>query len=87
MVKSSRSCLAVKRWCYFFVALRSLDLTKPGAKLRKELLEALESEDFEVVLGEDDGLEKLRSMYGHYAHENELQFIQGQCNPQAQVLI
>lgn len=55
------------------------DLTKAGAKLRKELLGALESENFEVVLRGDDGLEKLRSMYGHYAHENELQFIQGQC--------
>ena len=41
---------------------------------------ALEAEEFEVVLGEDDGLEDLRSKYGHYAHENELQFIQGQCN-------
>ena len=56
------------------------DLTKPGAQLRQDLKDAMEREGFEVVLGEDDGLEKLRSKYGHYAHENELQFIQGQCN-------
>lgn len=56
------------------------DLSKEGAKLRKQLKDALEAEAFEVVLGEDDGLEGLRSMYGHYAHENELQFIQGRCN-------
>lgn len=56
------------------------DLTKDGAKLRKIIKEELEKENFDVVLGEDDGLEDLRKMYGHYAHENELQFIQGQCN-------
>lgn len=56
------------------------DLSKEGAKLRQQLKEALEAEAFEVVLGEDDGLEDLRAMYGHYAHENELQFIQGRCN-------
>ena len=56
------------------------DLSKEGAVLRKEIKEALEVENFEVVLGEDDGLEDLRAMYGHYAHENELQFIQGQSN-------
>jgi hypothetical protein len=56
------------------------DLAKEGARLRKELYEALKAENFEVVLGEDDGLEELRAKYGQYAHENELQFIQGQCN-------
>jgi hypothetical protein len=56
------------------------DLSKEGAKLRKKLKDTLEKDSFDVVLGEDDGLEDLRAMYGHYAHENELQFIQGQCN-------
>ena len=37
------------------------DLSKPGAKLRLKLKDQLESEGFEVVLGEDDGLESLRA--------------------------
>lgn len=56
------------------------NLAADGAKLRKDLMDALTAENFEVVLGEDDGLEHLRDMYGHYAHDNELQFIQSQCN-------
>ena len=56
------------------------DLTKPGAQLRQVLKDQLEGEGFEVVLGEDDGLEDLRTKYSGYAHENELQFIQGHCN-------
>ncbi len=52
----------------------------PGAKLRKKLEEALKSEGFEVVLGEDDGLEEIRNKYSNYAHENELLFIQDHCN-------
>jgi hypothetical protein len=56
------------------------DLTVEGAQLRQDLRDALLEKGFEVVLGEDDGLEALRRMYGLYAHENELQFIRGQCN-------
>ncbi len=56
------------------------DLSNEGAKLRKHLMDALEGEGFEVVLGEDDGLEELRRRFDGYAHENELQFIQGHCN-------
>lgn len=56
------------------------DLSVEGAQLRADLLQALQAEGFDVVLGEDDGLEDLRARYGLYAHENELQFIQGQCN-------
>jgi len=56
------------------------DLTVPGAQLRKYLIDVLEAEDFEVVLGEDDGLENIRNDYSGYAHENELQFIRGHCN-------
>lgn len=56
------------------------DLSNAGARLRKKLLEQLEAEGFEVVLGEDDGLENLRQKFNGYAHLNELQFIQGHCN-------
>ncbi len=51
-----------------------------GAALRLRIKEALEQEGFEVVLGEDDGLEELRGKYSGMAHENELQFIKSQCN-------
>lgn len=49
--------------------------TKPSAALRKKLMDELENEGFEVVLGEDDGLEELRKKYMGLAHENELDFI------------
>ncbi len=51
-----------------------------SAALRFRFKNELESEGFEVVLGEDDGLEKLRADYAGMAHENELQFIQRQSN-------
>ena len=46
-----------------------------GAELRFRLGEALTAAGFEVVLGEDDGLEFLQKKYGKYAHENELHFV------------
>lgn len=51
-----------------------------AAGLRLKLKNALELEGFEVVLGEDDGLENLREKYTGMAHENELQFIQKHSN-------
>lgn len=51
-----------------------------AAALRKRLKEELEAEDFDVVLGEDDGLEALRKKFSGMAHENELQFIQAHGN-------
>jgi hypothetical protein len=52
----------------------------PASALRLRLRTALEAEDFEVVLGEDDGLEDIRvNGYGGYAHDNELEFIKSQC--------
>tara|TARA_R110001592_G_scaffold146000_1_gene369916 strand:+ start:73 stop:504 length:432 start_codon:yes stop_codon:yes gene_type:complete len=48
--------------------------------LRLRLKELFEENNFEVVLGEDDGLERLRSQYGGMAHDNELSFIKSQCN-------
>lgn len=56
------------------------NMNHPGAKLRKELEKSLEKEGFEVILGEDDGLENIRNKYSNYAHENELLFIQKHCN-------
>jgi len=51
-----------------------------SAGLRKRIKEELEAEGFDVVLGEDDGLEYLRGKYSGMAHENELGFIQKQSN-------
>lgn len=51
------------------------DEVKPGAALRQRLVNELEADDFEVVLGEDDGLEDLRARFSGMAHENELQYV------------
>lgn len=51
-----------------------------AAALRLRLKNELEADGFEVVLGEDDGLEELRHKYSGMAHENELQFIKGHSN-------
>lgn len=55
------------------------DLSLPGARLRKQLKDAFEAEGFDVVLGEDDGLEEPRLKFDLYAHENELRFIEKHC--------
>lgn len=58
----------------------SLADEKPSAALRKRLKATLEEENFEVVLGEDDGLEDIRlKESGGYAHDNELEFIRQEC--------
>lgn len=49
---------------------------KPSSALRQQIQGLLISEGFEVVLGEDDGLEELRKEFTGMAHENELNFIQ-----------
>jgi hypothetical protein len=55
--------------------------TNPAAMLRKRLQEELDEDGFEVVLGEDDGLEDVRlSVTGGYAHDNELAFIRSECS-------
>ena len=51
----------------------------PGASLRKKLQDLLEANGFEVVLGEDDGLEALRKKYMQMAHLNEIKFIEKEC--------
>lgn len=51
-----------------------------AAALRYNLKLELEANDFEVVLGEDDGLEDIRvNQTGGYAHDNELEFIRREC--------
>ncbi|MBI4621483.1 MAG: hypothetical protein HY739_15215 [Desulfobacterales bacterium] len=69
-----------RRAVVFLCGPSSKDLDHPGAQLRVDLEEALKQEGFEVILGEDDGLESLRHKYSNYAHENELMFIQKHCN-------
>ena len=54
-------------------------LKEPGEKLRQELEVALKEEGFDVILGEDDGLEEIRNTYSSYAHENELLFVEKHC--------
>lgn len=53
---------------------------KPGAQLRKQIMEALQNDKFEVFLGEDDGLEELQEKFGLDAQENEMSFIAKYCN-------
>lgn len=63
-----------------FLCGPSLSSGRNGAKLRGRLKDVLENDGFEVVLGEDDGLEDLRREFrGVYAHENELAFIKKEC--------
>lgn len=52
---------------------------RPGAVLRKKLQDLLEADGFEVVLGEDEGLESLRKKYKQMAHLNEVKFIEKEC--------
>lgn len=56
------------------------DQTKPSAQLRARIKDALEADRFEVVLGEDDGLEDSRLDFGVNAQDNELEFISTSCN-------
>ncbi|MDR7088228.1 hypothetical protein [Cellvibrio fibrivorans] len=65
-----------------FLCGPSLDLASSdnAAALRKCIKEKLEAENFDVVLGEDDGLEALRKKFSGMAHDNELQFIQNHSN-------
>ena len=51
-----------------------------SALLRQRLLDELTHEGFDVVLGEDDGLEENRIRIGLNAQDNELEFISRQCN-------
>lgn len=68
-----------RRAVVFLCGPSSKNIDHPGARLRVDLEKALEKEGFEVILGEDDGLESIRYKYSVYAHENELMFIQKHC--------
>jgi len=69
-----------KRRAAVFLCGPAIDkLEKPGEKLRQELENALKNEGFDVILGEDDGLEAIRNRYSSYAHENELLFVENHC--------
>lgn len=52
----------------------------PAAVLRKKLKDELETNGFDVVLGEDDGLENARIQVGRDAQDNELEFITRYCD-------
>jgi hypothetical protein len=67
----------------FIVFLCGPNLTakKSSAKFRVRIKERLEQEGFEVILGEDDGLDnpRLRKI-GINAQDNEVEFIRRSCN-------
>tara|TARA_R110002072_G_scaffold121666_5_gene255779 strand:- start:1613 stop:2284 length:672 start_codon:yes stop_codon:yes gene_type:complete len=50
------------------------------AILRKRIKDELEAKGFDVVLGEDDGLENARIKVGLNAQDNELEFIMKHCD-------
>ncbi len=52
----------------------------PAARLRQRLIDELSGAGFDVVLGEDDGLENERINFGLNAQDNELEFISRHCN-------
>jgi len=53
---------------------------KPSAQLRQRLLTSLKRANFEVFLGEDEGLEDNRLKTGINAQDNELEFARTKCN-------
>jgi len=65
-----------------FLCGPTLNIKKPSAsaQLRQRIMNELTAHDFEVVLGEDDGLENARLNFGFNAQDNELEFISHQCN-------
>ena len=63
-----------------FLCGPTLKGTDPSAVLRRQLKEILEGDNFEVVLGEDDGLDNPEiHRIGVNAQDNELEFIQSHC--------
>ena len=65
-----------------FLCGPALDSNEPtvAATLRQKISDLLKDNDFEVVLGEDEGLEDARLNIGLNAQDNELKFISDQCN-------
>lgn len=78
--KAAMDLYSHNRMVVFLCGPTLSDLTIPAAALRKQLMDELTKDGFEVVLGEDDGLENLRQKFtGGYAHDNELEFIKSEC--------
>lgn len=77
MRESLESIFADNKFVVFLCG-PTLSAEKPtsGSQLRASLEHHLLSEGFEVVLGEDAGLEELRKKYNGLADHNELSFIQ-----------
>lgn len=63
-----------------FLCGPKLEDKKLSSTLRASIKSQLESNGFEVVLGEDDGLENTRLHLGINAQDNELEFIRRYCN-------
>lgn len=77
---SSITALHAENRMVVFLCGPAMKIGTPASKLRERLKVALEAENFEVVLGEDDGLEEVRlTMSNGYAHINELEFIKKEC--------
>jgi hypothetical protein len=63
-----------------FLCGPNIALQTPPAALRRMIKDRLEKEKFEVVLGEDDGLDNPEiTEIGINAQDNELEFIQSRC--------
>lgn len=78
--KAAMDLYSSNRMVVFLCGPTLSDLTNPAAALRKQLMDELTKDGFEVVLGEDDGLEHLRQQFTKgYAHDNELEFIKSEC--------
>jgi hypothetical protein len=64
-----------------FLCGPKLKSSAAASRLRKRIKRKLEDEDFEVVLGEDDGLDNpVIHKIGVNAQDNELTFIEKRCN-------
>ena len=57
-----------------------VECPKPSARLRRKLIQRLKDEGFEVIIGEDEGLEDTRLGLGINAQDNELEYIRKYCN-------
>lgn len=78
--ESAKDLYSSNRMVVFLCGPTLKNLNDPAAALRKRLMEDLTQDGFEVVLGEDDGLENLRQQFTKgYAHDNELEFIKSEC--------
>jgi hypothetical protein len=63
-----------------FLCGPTLQSSEPAAVLRKKIKDVLENERFEVVLGEDDGLDNDEiHRLGINAQDNELEFVHSHC--------